>query len=51
MIGKDILIEIDQKEYPARVTSIDDKCRLVIDYENGHSFHLEPGKGSIRKIL
>lgn len=51
MIGKDIIIEIDQKEYPARVTSIDDKCRLVIDYENGHSFHLEPGKGSIRKIL
>lgn len=51
IIGKDILLEIDQKEHSARVTSIDDKCRLVVDYENGHDVHLEPGKGSIKKIL
>ena len=51
IIGKDILIEIDQKEYKAHITSIDDKCRLVIDYENISDYHLEPGKGSVRKVF
>ncbi|MCR5771454.1 MAG: biotin--[acetyl-CoA-carboxylase] ligase [Butyrivibrio sp.] len=50
IIGKDILLEMNNKKYKAHITSIDDSCRLVIDYEGNKDFRLEPGKGSIKEI-
>ena len=50
IIGRDILLEKDNNMQRAHIASIDDNCRLVIEYPDGSAFCLEPGKGSIKEI-
>jgi len=48
LIGRQVLVLAGDSRLPATVLSIDDDCRLVVQYENGMVEHIGTGDVSIR---
>lgn len=51
LIGKDILVLRNSQEIPAKAVDIDDKARLVVEYEDHAREALNSGEVSIRPVI
>ncbi len=50
LIGRDILVMKGKQTIPAKAIDIDEKARLVVEYENGDREALNSGEVSVRQI-